>query len=70
MALVLEWATLGVLCGILGVLCFNAHRLNAIRNISRACYAELNCTRWEKGARLSVVAQEQQESPAPLRRQA
>jgi hypothetical protein len=70
MALVLQSATLGVLCGILGVLCFNARKLKEIRNISRACYAELNCTRWEKGARLAVVAQEQQEGPAPLRRQA
>jgi hypothetical protein len=70
MALVLQGATLGVLCGILGVLCFNARRLNEIRNISRACYAELNSSRWERGARLAVVTQEQQESPAALRRQA
>jgi hypothetical protein len=63
MALVLDSA-------LLGVLCFNAYNLNEIRKISQACYAELNATRWERGARLSVVAQEQHESPAPLRRQA
>jgi hypothetical protein len=63
MNLVLEGA-------LLGVLCFNAYNLNEIRKISRACYAELNSSRWERGARLAVISQEQQDSPTPIRRQA
>ncbi len=51
------------------VLCFNAYNLNEIRKISRACYVELNTTRWETGMR-SAATQNQQEGFSPLRRQA
>jgi hypothetical protein len=55
---------------LLGVLCLNAYNLNEIRKISQKCYAELNTARWERGKRLVVVAQQEQEGSAPLRRQA
>jgi hypothetical protein len=50
------------------VLCYNAYNLNEIRKISRACFIELNTTRWENGA--SVRAKDQGKSLSPLRRQA
>jgi hypothetical protein len=50
------------------VLCYNAYCLNEIRKISKACYVELNTTRWENGR--SVRAKDQAESLTPIRRQA
>jgi hypothetical protein len=70
MTLAFQTALFVMLSLLLGVICLNAYNLNEIRKISKACYAELNTARWERGKRLVVVAQQEQESSAPLRRQA
>lgn len=52
---------------IVALLAYNGWQLNEIRKISRACYVELNTTRWENGK--SVRAKDQGEGLTALRRQ-
>lgn len=42
-------------------LAYNGWQLNEIRKVSRACYVELNTTRWENGKRSGLVAENQDE---------
>lgn len=52
---------------VLLLLLHNGWQLNEIRKISRACYVELNTTRWENGK--SVRAKDESEGLAAIRRQ-